>query len=373
MLVYRVLSAGHPPFTFFASARRMPSLRSGPYHRAPTTSGLRLPLRGPSLAVSLLGMVLVGGTLGYVLVEGWSVWDALYMTVTTVATVGYREVHPLSRAGQAFTLLLVIGGVGTALYAFSTIAGVIVEGGWDRFLQQRRLNQMLDKLNNHFIVCGYGRIGSVIADQFQRQSTPFVIIDTDAGRVESAKALGYAAIQADASHDETLTGAGIQRARGLVAAVGTDAENVYTILTARVLRPDLFVVGRAESEDSVRKLRRAGADRVISPYKIGATQMAHTALRPAVVDFVELATSSENLELSIEQIAIGQGSSLANRSLIDANLRQRFGVIVVGIQRQQGQMEFNPPSDAVMRAGDQLVVLGPAPKLKSLEDAAQNG
>lgn len=331
-----------------------------------------LPLHGPGLAVLLLALVLVGGTVGYVVIENWSVWDALYMTVTTVATVGYREVHPLSWLGQAFTLVLVIGGVGTALYAFSTIAGVVVEGGWDRFLRQRRLTRMLDSLTNHFILCGYGRIGSVIADEFRRQTTPFVIIDTDAQRVQAAQARGYAVIQADASHDDTLLGAGIQRARGLVAAVGTDAENVYTILTARVLRPDLFVVGRAESEDSISKLRRAGADRVISPYQIGATQMAQTALRPAVVDFVELATSSENLELSIEQVVIAPRSRLANRSLVDANLRQRFGVIVVCIQRQNGKMEFNPPSDAVMQAGDQLVVLGPPVRLKDLEDAASS-
>jgi voltage-gated potassium channel len=331
-----------------------------------------VPLRGPGLALVLLALVVLGGTVGYVVIEDWSYWDALYMTVTTVATVGYREVHPLSRPGEAFTLVLVIGGVGTALYAFSTIAAIVVEGGWHRFLLQRRLNRMLDNLTNHFILCGYGRIGSIIADEFHRRTTPFVIVDTDAGRVQAAQARGYAAIHADASHDDTLVGAGIQRARGLVAAVGTDAENVYTILTARELRPDLFVIGRAESEDSIHKLRRAGADRVISPYQIGATQMAQTALRPAVVDFVELATSSENLELSIEQVAIAENSLLANRSLVDANLRQRFGGIVVCIQRQDGKMEFNPPSDTVMRAGDQLVVLGPPSRLKDLEDAARS-
>ena len=331
-----------------------------------------LPIRGPGLALSMLAVVLIGGTVGYVVIENWSVWDAFYMTVTTVATVGYREVHPLSRLGQAFTVVLVIGGVGTALYTFSAIAGVIVEGGWDQFLQQRRLTRMLDSLTNHFILCGYGRIGGTIADEFHRQATPFVVIDTDAGRVQAAQDRGYAAIQADASHDDTLFGAGIQRARGLVAAVGTDAENVYTILTARELRPDLFVVGRAESQESISKLRRAGADRVISPYQIGATQMAQTALRPAVVDFVELATSSENLELSIEQVVIAPSSTLANRSLVDANLRQRYGVIVVCIQRQNGKMEFNPPSEALMRPGDQLVVLGPPARLKDLEDAARS-
>ena len=330
------------------------------------------PLRGPGLAVVLLGAVLVGGTLGYVVIERWSVWDALYMTVTTVTTVGFREVRPLSFAGQAFTLLLVLGGVGTALYAFSTVTNIIVEGGWDRFLQQRRLNKMIENLADHFIVCGYGRIGGMIAEHFHREHVPFVVIETDGERVQSAQARGFAAVKADASDEETLKGVGIHRARGLIAAVGTDAENVYAILTARVLRPDLFIVGRAESEDSVRKLSRAGADRVISPYRIGAAQMAQTALRPAVVEFVELATGSDNLELSIEQVAIGKGSSLADRSLVEANLRQRFGVIVVSIQRVEGKMEFNPPPDAVMRAGDQLVVLGPSPSLKDLEGAARS-
>ena len=332
---------------------------------------LALPLRGPSLAIALLVAVLVDGTLGYVVIEGWSAWDALYMTITTVTTVGFREVHPLSRAGQAFTLLLVLGGVGTALYAFSTVTNIIVEGGWDRFLQQRRLNRMIDHLTDHFIVCGYGRIGSIIAEQFDRQHVPFVVVETDAERVQSAKTRGFAAVQADASGEETLKRVGIHRARGLIAAVGTDAENVYAILTARVLRPDLFIVGRAESEDSVRKLSRAGADRVISRYQIGASQMAQTALRPAVVEFFEIATSSENLELSMEQVTIGKSSSLADRSLVEANLRQRFGVIVVGIQRAEGKMEFNPAPEAVMRVGDHLVVLGPSPSLKDLEAAAR--
>jgi len=329
-------------------------------------------LRGPSLAIALLVVVLVGGTAGYVLIERWSVWDALYMTVTTVTTVGFREVHPLSRAGQAFTLVLVLGGVGTALYAFSTVATIVVEGGWHRFLQQRRFNRMIEDLTDHFIVCGYGRIGSIIAEQFSRQQVPFVVIETDAERMQSAQARGFAAVHADASDEDTLKRVGIDRARGLIAAVGTDAENVYAILTARGLRPDLFIVGRAESDDSVRKLSRAGADRVISPYQIGATQMAQTALRPAVVEFVKLATSSENLELSMEQVTIGHDSSLADRTLVDANLRQRFGVIVVGIQRAGGKMEFNPPPDAVMHVGDQLVVLGPTPSLKELEGAARS-
>jgi voltage-gated potassium channel len=327
-------------------------------------------LGGPALAVVMLATVLAGGTVGYVLIEHWSAWDAFYMTVTTVATVGYREVNPLSRAGQAFTVLLVLGGVATALYAFSTVAAAVAGGGWQRRLEQRRHTRMIDALTNHFIVCGYGRIGSIIAKEFLQQKVPFVVIEREPAQVRAAAEQGILTIEADASDEEILRRAGIDRARGLIAAVGTDAENVYAILTARVLRPDLFIVGRAESEDSVLRLQRAGADKVISPYRIGAVQMAQTALRPAVVDFVELAISSENLELAMEQVKIGETSALAGQSLLDGNLRQKFGVVVVGIQRSAGRMEFNPAPDAVMGAGDTLVVLGRPGSLKTLEEAA---
>ena len=330
-----------------------------------------LELGGLPLAIVMLGTVLLGGTAGYVLIEHWHPWDAFYMTVTTVSTVGFREIKPLSRAGQAFTVLLVLGGVGTALYAFTAIAAVVAGGGWQRRLDQRRRTRMIDALTNHFVVCGYGRIGSTVARQFQQQHVPFIVIERDPAQVRAAAALGILAIEADASREEVLRQAGIDRARGLIAAVGTDAENVYAILTARGLRPDLFIVGRAESEDSVLKLRRAGADRVISPYRIGAVQMAQTALRPAVVDFVELAIGSGNLELAMEEILIGDGSVLAGRSLLDGNLRQKFGVVVVGIQRAAGRMEFNPAPDAVMQAGDTLVVLGRPDSLKALEEAAR--
>jgi voltage-gated potassium channel len=318
----------------------------------------------------VLAAVIAGGTLGYVVIEGWGPWDAFYMTVTTVATVGYREVHPLSLPGQAFTLLLVIGGVGTALYTFSAIAAVVVEGGWHRYVNEWRHRRMINALTEHYVLCGYGRIGTIIAAEFRRQRTPFVIVDRDPDRVRAATNGGFLAIDGDASREETLKRVAIERARGLVAVVGTDAENVYTVLTARVMKPELFVIARAESEDSISKLKKAGADRVISPYRIGAVQIAQTALRPAVVDFVEIATSSDNLELSIEEIKIGSASDLEGKSLSDASLRQRFSVVVVGIQRSGGRMEFNPPPDTRMSAGDHLVVLGSSANLKELERAA---
>jgi voltage-gated potassium channel len=321
-------------------------------------------------AASLVVVVILAGTLGYMLVEGWSAWDAFYMTVISITTAGYREVHDLSRAGQLFTSALLIFGVGTAFYAFTLVAAGVIESRLQPRSQEKRRARMIDQLSDHFILCGAGRIGLIIADEFRRQGVPFVVIDRDPAAVQAVLERGDLAVEADASREDILRRLRIDAARGLIAALGSDAENVYAILTARGLRPDLFVIARADSEDAGRKLQRAGANRVISPYQIGAIQMAQTALRPAVVDFVELATSSENLELAMEQVRIAAASPLAGRTILEANLRQRFGVIVVGIQRDAGKMEFNPPHDAVMRAADQLVVLGRPEQLKDLESAA---
>lgn len=326
---------------------------------------------GPRLAVLMLLIVVSSGTAGYVLIEGWPTWDAFYMTITTVTTVGYREVHPLSRAGQIFTVALVVGGVATVLYTFSLLMALLVEGNLQRRWLQRRVDRMLDALNDHFIVCGFGRIGTIIAEEFRRQRIPFVIIERDAERMHAALEAGILAVEADASSEEVLKRVRIQHARGFIAAVGSDAENVYAVLSARLLKPDLFILARAETEDARRKLVRAGADRVISPYQIGGLQLAQTALRPAVVDFVQLATSSENLELTMEQVRIAPQAPLAGKSILDANLRQRYGVVVVGIQRAAGHMEFNPPPETRMQPGDYLVVLGRAESLKELEAAAR--
>ena len=324
-------------------------------------------LRGPRLAGALLVAILAGGTAGYMLIEGWNVWDALYMTVTTVATVGYGEIHPLSPRGRLFTVVLIFGGVGTAFYTVTLLATLVVEGGLHQRFERRRAARMLEQIKDHFIVCGYGRIGSIIAAELHQQGVPLAVIERDPERVRQAIDRGWLALEADASREEVLARAGIHRARGLITAVGTDAENVFTVLTARVMRPDLFIIARVESDDAEHKLRRAGADRVISPYQIGATQMVQTALRPAVVDFFHLATSSERLDLSMEQVHIKDDSALANRSIVDAGIRQRFGVIIVGIKRAGGTMEFNPAPEAIMRAGDELVVLGRTESVKALE------
>ena len=321
------------------------------------------------VALVVLGVHVVG-TLGYVLIEGWSTWDAFYMTVITVTTVGYGEVHPMSHAGRVFTVVVLLTGVGAFFSAFTIFMAHLGEGGFLERREQKRLARMLDNLNEHFILCGFGRMGEIIAREFTRQAVPFVVIERNPERMHLAMEQGFLAVEADASNEDVLKRVRIDRARGLIASVGTDAENVYAVLSARLLKPDLFIVGRAESDDSRIKLKRAGADRVISPYHLGGLQLAQTAMRPAVVDFVQLATSSDNMDLNLEQVRIEPGSSLAGRSLIDAGLRQRFGVVVVGIRRADGRMDFNPEPETAMNAGDDLVVLGRSESLKHLEMAA---
>ncbi len=324
--------------------------------------------RGPQLAGVLFLATLAGGTAGYVLIEGWGLWDAFYMTVITVATVGFREVHPLSRAGEMFTVALIVSGVGTVFYTVTLLANLVVEGGLHRRFERRRVERMLDQLRDHFILCGYGRIGSAIADALHRQGVPFVVIERDRARVEQVLERGWVAVEADASQEHVLARVGIGEARGLIAAVGTDAENVYAVLTARGMRPDLYIIARVEADDAEHKLRRAGANRVISPYQIGAAHIAQSAMRPAVVDFVQLATGSGHLDLSMEQVRIRATSSLVGLTIVEAGIRQRFGVIVVGVRRADGAMEFNPSPETVLRVDDELVVLGRPEMVKELEE-----
>jgi voltage-gated potassium channel len=327
---------------------------------------------GWRLVALLILAVMAVGTTGYVLIERWSWFDAFYMTVTTITTVGYQEVHPLSTAGRAFTIVIILGGVGTFFYGFTQFTALIAGGHFAERRERRRHARMLDNLTDHFVLCGFGRMGEIIAREFSRQRVPFIVIERDTDRVHRAMEQGFLAVEADASNEDVLRRVRIDRARGLVAAVSTDAENVYAVLSARLMKPDLFIVGRAETDDARAKLKRAGADRVISPYHIGGLQLAQTALRPAVVDFVTLATSSDNMELNLEQVHLTAGSPLVGRSLLDAGLRQKYGVVVVGIRRQDGQMDFNPAPEASMRAGDDLVVLGRSESLRNLEAAAES-
>jgi len=321
-------------------------------------------------ALVLFLVVTLVGTLGYMVIEGWNAWDSFYMTIISVTTAGYKEVHDLSIPGQVWTSLVLIVGVATLFYTAALVMSEVLEGSLLHRFETRRFQRMLDQLNNHFIICGYGRIGAVIADEFRRHKIPYIVIDRDPDRVHSVIEGGAMAVEADASREDVLRKVGIDRARGLIAAVGTDAENVYTVLSARVLRPDLFIIARIESEDAEPKLKLAGANRVLSPYHLGGIQMAATALRPAVVDFMRLATSSERIDLSAEQVTLATRSRFVGQTIRDANLRRDFGVIVVALKRKTGHMEFNPAPELSFEVGDELVVLGHPDQLKALEAAA---
>jgi voltage-gated potassium channel len=267
-------------------------------------------------------------------------------------------------------MFVLIAGVGTLFYTATLLMTFVVEGRLYDQWGRRRRERMIENLNHHFIVCGYGRIGRMIVAELRHRDEPLIVIERDPERCHAAIESGLLAVAADSSNEDVLKRVGIERARGLIAAVGTDAENVYTVLSARLLNPGLFIVSRAEGEDARRRLERAGADRVVSPYHIGAIHLAQTALRPAVVDFMQFATSATNLELNMEQVRIAPGTSLAGQTILEANLRQRFGAMVVGIQRVEGKMEFNPAPDARMNVGDQLVVLGPVEQLRHLGQVA---
>ena len=253
--------------------------------------------------------ILVFGSLGFVWLEGWNFFDALYMTVTTLTTVGYGEVHPLDRLGRIYNMALILAGMGVMLYIVGSLARVVIEGELQAVFGKRKLIKHIRKLKNHYIICGFGRIGEIIARQLKGGGLSLVVIDKSPDQITRLEALDHYFIFGDATRDEVLLEAGIERAKGLIAVVGSDADNVYVVLTARSLNPNLFIVARGEDPGSEQKLVRAGANKVESPYSMGGQKMAHTILHPTVVTFMELAMK-EGVDWSMEEIAVGQTSSL---------------------------------------------------------------
>ncbi|MCL4456480.1 MAG: potassium channel protein [Nitrospirae bacterium] len=320
------------------------------------------------LAAMLILCIISFGTIGYMGIEGWRFIDALYMTVITLSTVGYREVHVLSEKGILFTIMLIVSGVGTVLYALSTGAQIVLEGELQEIFGRKRLEKKIKELKNHYIVCGYGRMGKIICRELKEKDIKFVVIEKQSRpRDERGDTL---IVEGDATMDEILREVGIERAKGLISVLPTDAENLFVVLSARELNPNLFIVARAGEEGSEQKLLRAGADRVVSPYHIGGLRIAHTVLKPAVVDFIEFATKSGNIDLQMEEIAILEDSNLAGLTLDECGIGRDLGIIVVAIKKPTGDMKFNPTFRTAIKAGDTLIALGEISKLKILEDMA---
>ncbi len=324
-----------------------------------------IPLRRIILGLIWLIAILLIGSSGYVLLEGWSFFDGLYMTVITLTTVGYGEVRPLSQTGRTFTILLIFLGVGFMFYVVTALAQVVVEGQLQDIFGRRRLEREIRNLHDHYIICGFGRIGEVISRELSHNHIPIVVVDNRPQHTPTLERSGYLHVIGNATQEEVLLTAGIERARGLVSVVSSDADNVYIVLTARSMNPNLTIVSRAGEPGSEQKLRRAGANEVISPYELGGQRMAQTILRPTVVDFMDVALG-EGIDLSLEEIPVGGGSDIIGKPLKDSGIRQRLDLIIVAIKRLDGAMLFNPQPDAPILQGDTLIALGSKANLDKL-------
>ena len=309
------------------------------------------------------------GTLGYMFIEGWGVLDALYMTVTTMATVGFGEIHPLSQQGRAFTIGIIILGVGGALYLLTTMMQFVFEGHLGRNLERRRMERRIEQLRGHFILCGLGRVGRQVARDFAAADVPFIVVDVNQPSLEAAARLNYLCVSGDATDDETLRRAGIDRARGLVTCVQSDSDNIFVTLSARALRADLFIVARGNNDDAAPKLRRAGADRVVSPYSIGGRQMAMLATRPAAVEFVDRVLGRADVDLLLEDFTVPDGSALVGRTVYEVGQTVAPGVLILAIRRRS-ELMTQPQAEVVIGVGDELVAFGTSAQLRGLEAAS---
>jgi len=307
------------------------------------------------------------GTIGFTVIDHYPPFDAFYMTLTTMTTVGYGEVHPLSQAGRVFNSFLIIFGVTTILIAIGAMTQTIIELEFGDAFVRRRNKRMIDQLKDHFIICGYGRVGRGAAEELLHAGVPFVVVDSSPERAERAMTAGMLAVAADATRDETLHQVGIERARGLVAALATDADNLFVLLSAKGLNPRIYVAARAAEEGAEEKMRRAGANSVFAPYALTGHRLAQALLRPHVVQFLDFTTKDIGQDISIEQVSVAPTSEAVSKTLKDMQLGRDLGVIVMAIRGRDGQMLFNPPADTAVQGGDFLIVMGRQESLRSLE------
>ncbi len=319
------------------------------------------------IAVVLLVLVSV---VGFMRIEGYSLLDAVYMTVITLSTVGFGEVHPLSPAGRVFTIAVILLGVGTGAYLFRTVAEYIIAGELTGTLRQRRIMRTVENLRDHYLVCGYGRVGQQVTAELRSLGLPFVVIDRDRAAIERCEQRDIPVVEGDATEDEVLRRAGIERARGLVAVLDSDADNVFVVLSARSLNPDLMIVARATSEDAERKLLKAGADRVVSPYLMAGYRIVSLLVRPHVVGFLDTALHSQDLELWLEELVVSPDSPLIGQSLAEANIRAHTGANVLAIIRGPEHRVVDWSPELRLEPNDILIVLGKPPQLEALAELA---
>jgi voltage-gated potassium channel len=313
-----------------------------------------------------LSLVLAGGTIGFMLIEHYPMFDAFYMTLTTVTTVGYAEIRGLSHAGRVFNSFLILIGVTTIFLAVGAMTQTAIELELNQFFGKRRVRSMIDKLEGHIILCGFGRVGRGAAEELRKAGASFVVVDKNEERVERAMKAGMLAVLADASRDETLRDVGIARAKGLIATLASDADNLFVILSAKTLNPDLQLSARIAEESSEVKMRRAGADYVFAPYNSTGHRMAQALLKPHVLQFLDF-TTQKGVDMEIEQLRVTDGCSFAGRTLAQVDIRRQSGVVILAIRKIDGEMLFNPAPEVKMTAGDHLIAMGDARNLQKLE------
>jgi len=319
------------------------------------------------LSVLLALCILVLGATGYMVIEGWDFLDAVYMTVITLTTVGYGEVHEMSRIGQLYTILLIFIGVAFCLYVAGSVVQFMIEGRIRTILGRRSLDKKIDQLKNHYIICGYGRIGRVLCNQLKRKPIDLVVIDKNRELIPILDEDKVLYLSGDATDEANLNKAGIQRAKGLIAVMATDTDNVFLVLTARQLNPDLYIIARASQDKAKSKLQAAGANKVESPYEMGAVSMAQRIIRPTVTNFLDLAFAHKRKDIQMEEIPVNSSSDLVNVMLKDSGIRQQFNLIIIAIKKPDGSMMFNPSFETVIEAGDTVIAVGQEGNLQKLE------
>jgi voltage-gated potassium channel len=326
----------------------------------------RLKRRFLLIIVAILTTLTIG-TLGFTFIAGYPPFDAFYMSLTTMTTVGYGEIHPLSHAGRVFNSFLIVFGVTTIFIAIGAMTQTIIELEFGDAIGKRRNKRMIENLKDHYIICGFGRVGRGAASELLHAGVPFVVVDIDPDRVERAMLAGMLAVAADSTHDQTLHMVGIERARGLVAALATDADNLFVLLSAKGLNPKIYVSTRAAEEGAEAKMRRAGADAVFAPYSMTGHRLAQSLLRPHVVQFLDFTTKDVGEDIAIEQVRVANSSEMVSRTIKDMQLRKEVGVIVMAIRKESGEMVFNPPAETAVQGGDYLIVMGRPHNLRALE------
>ena len=314
----------------------------------------------------MLIAIIALGTCGYYFVEHMPLFEAFYMTIITLSTVGFSEVIPLSQAGRSITVIIIFLGISVGAYTIGMLVRALVEGELVKIFGRRKVQKQISGLKNHFIICGFGRIGRIICSELDADNIDFVVIEQDPSVIEYIEARKYLYLEMDATTEEALMQAGIMEAKGIVTAVNSDANNVFITMTAKSLRPDVFLLARASEEQNEAKLFRAGATRVVSPYLIGGRRIAQMLKKPTVVDFVDIAMMGSHLGLMMEEATIRDNSSLIGKNLIDSHLRKDYGVIIVAIKKLSGDMVFNPTPTEKLEAGDVIVVIGKKEDLKRM-------